>query len=139
MQRRERRHRLLKDQADAISAYRTDFPAVLRQLQQIDRAGRGIFRIGEQHAAIHARRLGMDAHDGLADDGFSGAGLADESRDFSRKNAKARAPDGIDGAAHERKRDPQIFNTEQICACAHAKGFLAVSLSLPCDNLLRRA
>ncbi|MNT41488.1 hypothetical protein D3C86_1557250 [compost metagenome] len=76
----------------------------------------------------------MNAHDGLADDGLSRAGLANESSDFSRKNAKAGTPDGIDGAAHQRKRNPQIFNTEQICACAHAKGFLAVSLLLRCDN-----
>ena len=120
VQRRQRGHRLLEDLADAAAAQRPDLRPVARQLQNV--GGRpGSLRIGEQDAPGDACRPRQDAHDRLADDGFSGAGFADQRRHLAGQDAQIGAFDGLNPAPEQREGDAQILDTQQVCTRRHAQ------------------
>ena len=116
------------DGEDAVAANGAHRLTVLLQLQEVDGTIVWSRRVGKKNATSDVGRARLDSHDRLADDRFTGAGFADERGDLSWQDAQACAPDRFDLSAHNGKRDLQIFNAKQICACSHAIGSLAVLL-----------
>jgi hypothetical protein len=121
--RRERGHGFLEYDRNPPAANAAHFRAVRTQGGDIDGAacgglaiGRPRFdRVGKQDTAtLDARRLGQDAHDGLANDGLAGAGFADQRDGRAGADAEAHPAHGFEAALWQLEGDPEVFDFEQI-------------------------
>ena len=106
--RRERRHRILKDHRDLGAADRADL--VSRQLQQVP-------PLVEHMSLDHGVRVADQPHHRQHRDGLAGAGLTDDPDHFARRDRERDAVDRAHESLLGTERDAEVLNLEQRRAC----------------------
>lgn len=114
MHRRQRAHRLLKNDRHIAAAQRPQGCAAPCKLRHINAGGSLVFVMIKQYfAAQNSGVARQKAHDGLADHGFAGAGLPYQSHDPAARHTKRHAIHGTQFTVGQIKFDRQIIYAQQ--------------------------
>ena len=103
VQRIQRGHRLLEDEADIVAANPHQFLGV-----GADHLGAGVF-----HRPADLGRVGQQADGGKRGQGLAGAGFADQRQRLALGDGQRDVLDGLDGFILGRKRDRQVLDRQQ--------------------------
>jgi hypothetical protein len=114
VQRRQRRHRFLKNHGDAAATQAAHFRTARQQLLDLDRFAWPVRVIERNGPAGNRAGLGQDAHDRLADNRFARTGLAYQRRHLARTDAEAGTANRFDNCRVNPEVDVKILDAQKI-------------------------